>query len=171
MTTHTITTPDNLETIDDPAAVLAAIDDQLRPVWIARQQVQVLADGVAQSARTTQAVNDALGRAVGGAWRQPYGGHDAYPKGAQVTRNSRAWTNTVPANVWQPGVHGWTDTGPAGGTPPAPAATPWSGASVAYKVGDKVTFTGKTYSCVQAHTSQSNWTPVAVPALWTDITP
>jgi len=37
---------------------------------------------------------------------------------------------------------------------------------VAYKVGDLVTYQGNTYSCRQAHTSISTWTPAAVPALW-----
>lgn len=37
---------------------------------------------------------------------------------------------------------------------------------VAYKIGDRVTYQGSTYSCRQAHTSQAGWTPVAAPALW-----
>lgn len=51
--------------------------------------------------------------------------------------------------------------------PPAPPSGPaaWAPA-VAYKVGDKVSYGGKTYTCVQAHTSQADWTPSAVPALW-----
>lgn len=40
-------------------------------------------------------------------WVQPTGAHDAYPLGAQVTRNGRTWTSTVAANVWEPGVYGW----------------------------------------------------------------
>lgn len=48
-----------------------------------------------------------------------------------------------------------------------PAVIPaWSGASVAYKIGDLVTYTGATYRCIQAHTSQAGWNPPAVPALW-----
>ena len=35
----------------------------------------------------------------------------------------------------------------------------WSGASVAYKVGDLVTYSGVVYRCLQAHTSQAGWTP------------
>ncbi|CAF2946012.1 unnamed protein product [Rotaria sp. Silwood2] len=35
-----------------------------------------------------------------------------------------------------------------------------------YSVGDRVTYGGKTYRCIQAHTSLSTWTPVDVPALW-----
>lgn len=37
---------------------------------------------------------------------------------------------------------------------------------VGYKVGQLVTYQGKTYTCLQAHTSQAGWTPTAVPALW-----
>lgn len=38
---------------------------------------------------------------------------------------------------------------------------------VAYAVGDRRTFEGLLYRCVQAHTSQDDWTPPVVPALWT----
>jgi hypothetical protein len=37
---------------------------------------------------------------------------------------------------------------------------------VAYKTGDLVTFEGSTYQCIQGHTSQSDWSPSVVPALW-----
>lgn len=36
----------------------------------------------------------------------------------------------------------------------------------AYAVGDRVKYNGLLYRCVQAHTSQSDWTPDVVPALW-----
>ncbi len=36
----------------------------------------------------------------------------------------------------------------------------------AYKVGDRVSYGGHNYQCLQAHTSQADWTPPAVPALW-----
>lgn len=39
-------------------------------------------------------------------------------------------------------------------------------ANTAYKVGDVVTFKGKTYKCIQGHTSLSTWQPPIVPALW-----
>src|SRR5215467_9251788 len=45
------------------------------------------------------------------------------------------------------------------------AAVAWA-PSTHYAVGDVVTFQGATYQCIQAHTSQSDWTPAAVPALW-----
>lgn len=38
--------------------------------------------------------------------------------------------------------------------------------SKAYAIGDRVKYSGLLYRCVQAHTSQSDWTPDVVPALW-----
>lgn len=40
---------------------------------------------------------------------------------------------------------------------------------VAYDAGKIVAHGGKLYRCVQPHTSQDDWTPAAVPALWTGI--
>lgn len=45
----------------------------------------------------------------------------------------------------------------------------WSSESVSYAVGDRVKYFGKLYKCVQAHTSQQNWEPSEVPALWTEV--
>lgn len=45
---------------------------------------------------------------------------------------------------------------------------PWA-ASVAYKVGNIRSYEENLYRCVQAHTSQDDWTPDKVPALWTKI--
>jgi hypothetical protein len=42
-------------------------------------------------------------------WKQPAGGHDAYKRGAKVTYGGFTWENTGhDANVWAPGVFGWT---------------------------------------------------------------
>ncbi|WP_339188290.1 glycosyl hydrolase family 18 protein [Paenibacillus sp. FSL P2-0121] len=54
---------------------------------------------------------------------------------------------------------------------PLPTATPTSGGSswvtgVAYKAGDVVAYSGKTYSCLQPHTSLQGWEPASTPALW-----
>jgi len=38
-----------------------------------------------------------------------------------------------------------------------------------YKVGEVVAFDGVLYRCVQAHTSQADWTPDKVPALWAPV--
>ena len=39
-----------------------------------------------------------------------------------------------------------------------------------YTVDDRVKHKGTLYKCVQAHTSQENWTPDATPALWVIVT-
>lgn len=36
----------------------------------------------------------------------------------------------------------------------------------AYTVGERIQYGDKLYKCVQAHTSQDDWTPDATPALW-----
>ena len=36
----------------------------------------------------------------------------------------------------------------------------------AYAIDDRVQYNGTLYKCVQAHTSQTGWTPDATPALW-----
>jgi hypothetical protein len=93
-------------------------------------------------------------------WVQPVGSVDAYPIGAKVTYGGYTWQNTINANVWQPGVTGWTNLTP-------PVSPNWA-VGIAYKVGDLVIYApnGFTYKCLQAHTSQAGWNPPAVPALW-----
>ena len=39
----------------------------------------------------------------------------------------------------------------------------------AYALNDRVQYSGVLYKCVQAHTSQDNWTPDQTPALWTSV--
>ncbi|CAF1332106.1 unnamed protein product [Adineta ricciae] len=55
----------------------------------------------------------------------------------------------------------------SGATTQAPSgdALPWQ-ANKSYSVGERVTFEGKTYRCLQAHTSLPSWTPAAIAALW-----
>ncbi|ANS77137.1 chitinase [Paenibacillus yonginensis] len=48
---------------------------------------------------------------------------------------------------------------------PAPGISAWA-AGVSYHVGDVVTYGGKTYTCLQAHTSIVTWEPPNTPALW-----
>lgn len=42
-------------------------------------------------------------------WSQPLGAHDAYNAGDKVSHNGQHWTSDVDANVWEPGVYGWTE--------------------------------------------------------------
>ena len=45
---------------------------------------------------------------------------------------------------------------------------PWS-VGKSYITGDRVQYEGTLYKCVQAHTSQADWTPPMTPALWTAV--
>ena len=45
----------------------------------------------------------------------------------------------------------------------------WSGNSVAYATGDRLQYDGALYKCLQAHTSQADWTPAAAPSLWAKV--
>ena len=42
-------------------------------------------------------------------WKQPSGAHDAYQKGDKVSYNDKHWTSDIDANVYEPGVYGWTE--------------------------------------------------------------
>ena len=42
-------------------------------------------------------------------WIQPTGAHNAYAQGAKVNHNGKHWISDVGANVWEPGVYGWTE--------------------------------------------------------------
>lgn len=42
-------------------------------------------------------------------WEQPVGGHDAYSKGDHVMHKGKEWISDIDANVWEPGVYGWSE--------------------------------------------------------------
>lgn len=42
-------------------------------------------------------------------WRQPTGAHDAYNKGDKVSHNGKHWQSDIDANVYEPGVYGWSE--------------------------------------------------------------
>ena len=42
-------------------------------------------------------------------WIQPLGATDAYPMGAKVSHNEKHWVSDLDANIWEPGVYGWTE--------------------------------------------------------------
>jgi len=42
-------------------------------------------------------------------WVQPTGATDAYAKGDKVKHNGKVWESDVDANVWEPGVYGWSE--------------------------------------------------------------
>lgn len=42
-------------------------------------------------------------------WIQPTGAHDAYAKGDKVRHNGAVWVSEIDANVYEPGVYGWSE--------------------------------------------------------------
>ena len=42
---------------------------------------------------------------------------------------------------------------------------------MAYSLGQEVSYEGELYKCIQAHTSEPNWEPPVVPALWQALGP
>lgn len=42
-------------------------------------------------------------------WVQPQGAHDAYNKGDKVSHNGKHWISDVDANIWEPGIYGWSE--------------------------------------------------------------
>lgn len=118
----------------------------------------------------------ATGRKDGDTWAQPVSSLGAYRQGAVVTHGGKRWESLIPNNVRPPGeaadpqsYRWWKDLTPVP-DPPVGQPPQWDPNGRAYKVGDLVTYQGKTYRVLQAHPSQPGWTPAAVPALWTVVT-
>lgn len=76
------------------------------------QRASLLNSAPEELAALQQAILAAEGISDGDPWRQPTGAHDAYPLGAHVTHNGKEWESSVAANVWEPGVSGWQESGP-----------------------------------------------------------
>ncbi|MOA24620.1 Chitinase A1 precursor [compost metagenome] len=78
-----------------------------------------------------------------------------------VTPTPTATATSTPTPTVAP-----TPTATIAPTPtPNPGVSAWA-AGVAYKAGDKVSYNGLTYTCLQPHTSLLGWEPTATPALW-----
>lgn len=139
---------------------------------------QVLQDHTSQSQWTPDAATSLYKRVGVSAdgtpkWVQPVGATDAYNKGDVVEHNGAKWVSDIDANVWEPGVYGWTKQGNQQPTEPE---TPTdnikdfvqpSGAHDTYAKGDKVRFNGKVYESVIDNNAYS---PSAYPAGWKEIT-
>ena len=91
------------------------------------------------------------GEKVEKGWKRTFGGKTY--ECLQTHQTQADWTPTATIGVlWKEVVVIPTDNA-------------WA-AGIAYKVGDIVTYGGKRYSCRQAHTSISTWTPTAAASLW-----
>lgn len=137
-----------------------------------QQRRATLASASAQINQINQQCMAAQGVVTGQPWVQPTDATNAYPRGWIVTFGGDTWESLIPANTHQPEdpndpqtARWWKNLTVV----PTPGA--WDGNFHAYAVGDVVTYHGVTYKCIQAHTSQPGWSPVAVPALWTPVAP
>jgi chitinase len=119
----------------------------------------------------------------------------AYVGGTSVTYNGHTYTSKWWTQGEQPDTHSgpydvWADKGACSGstsptpsptrtsspspsptrtaspTPTATGAYPAWVANHAYVVGDRVSYAGRNYQCLQSHTSMVGWEPPNVPALW-----
>ncbi|MHA7648299.1 lytic polysaccharide monooxygenase [Mycobacterium sp. ML4] len=84
----------------------------------------------------------------------------------QIGGSQPSTTSSPPATTTAPPG---TTTPPPGTTAPSGAAKAWS-VGGKYAVGDTVSYNGKTYQCLQAHTVfDPTWTPPNTPALWKEL--
>ena len=108
-------------------------------------------------------------------WVNPGTDHSLmYRLGDTVTHHGRTWESMHPhLNHWEPGSPGvdgriWEDITPvAAEENPATGETitQWAPGIVA-TVGMKLTYNGTTYEVIQAHTTQADWLPDALPTLY-----
>ena len=100
-------------------------------------------------------------------WAQPIGAHDAYNAGDKVSHSGKKWVSEIDANVWEPGVYGWTEQAEEsntdeGGGDSGDTVEEWpewvqpSGAHDAYNAGDKVSHNGARWT---SDVSANVWEP------------
>lgn len=70
------------------------------------------------------------------------------------------------ARAWRAGLDGVTATLDDAAALEAASLYPAWRPGQAYSVGQRVRHSDRLYRCVQAHTSQADWTPDVTPALW-----
>ena len=110
------------------------------------------------------------------AFVQPTGAHDAYRLGEKVTVDGTVYVSVIDFNVWSPEVYpaGWAVEGEAPEPPrepiepapePEPAVEEWR-PGMPVQAGQLLTHKGVTYRVRQAHTTQADWAPAVVPALF-----
>jgi chitinase len=141
---------------------------------------------------TTSSPNPTGGACTAPTWNAT----TAYVGGTSVSYNGHKYTAKWWTQGEQPDTHSgpdqvWVDNGPCSGgttsptpsptrttsptpsptrtaspTPTATGAYPAWQPNHAYAIGDRVSYAGHNYQCIQAHTSLVGWEPPNTPALW-----
>jgi chitin-binding protein len=86
-----------------------------------------------------------------------------------IADTANAFYSCVDLNIGGGGSTTAPTTPPTTAPTTAPTTPPAGGswaAGTAYRVGDVVTYGGRSYRCIQAHTALPGWEPPNVPALW-----
>ncbi|MEV7554363.1 carbohydrate-binding protein [Amycolatopsis sp. NPDC089917] len=71
----------------------------------------------------------------------------------------------TPTSTSRPTTSNPTTSNPPTSTSNPPGGTTWA-AGTGYSAGTRVTYSGRGYVCLQAHTAQPGWEPPNTPALW-----
>ncbi|OXS58823.1 chitinase [Cohnella sp. CIP 111063] len=95
-----------------------------------------------------------------------YGSSSVSVTGTSATISGLAANTTYTFTVTARDAAGNVSDGTSIQATTATAGTPAWAPNTSYKVNDLVVYQGKTYYCIQAHTSLSGWEPSNVPALW-----
>lgn len=102
-------------------------------------------------------------------WEQPFGGHDSYNTGDQISFNGDVYVSLVDGNVWSPSTYpnGWEliENSEPGYNPDE--WTQPSGAHDCYQMGAIIQFENRYYkSLIDANV----WSPAVYPAGWQEMT-
>lgn len=159
------------------AADLAAFTEQqldaLRTALEAeRERRQVLLSAPQIIDQVRERYRSAAGIHDGTAWVQPTGAHDAVPPGGKRVFEGYLWENTSGqflAHSPAAFPSGWTKGAAAQPQTPDPGQQPAWVVGKAYKINDTVSYQGKVYRVIQAHTSAAHWTPDAVASLYVKV--
>lgn len=132
-----------------------------------RRTMKAAEEAVDRGVATFQA---ALGRKDGAPWSRPESVAAGYAVGAEATHNGYTWTNSLPSNVHEPGVAGWSIKR-APGDPPPPFIKPVVPQD-AYAYGDEVTGAdGVAYRSIFDLGDGLNWwSPEEMPEYWELVT-
>jgi hypothetical protein len=109
---------------------------------------------------------------VGAACLPPAGGFEdvAVPPGPPTTPTTPTMPVPAPSVTRATTPATRPPTRPPTSRPPASKKSrPAWAAGVAYAEGAQVAYQGGVYACLQPHTSQVDWSPVAAPALWSRV--
>lgn len=128
-----------------------------------RRTLKAIPDQIADLNRAYQSSS---GYIDGQPWQQPQGVVGAYMTGDHVLHDGSEWLSLIDYNVYEPGdladpqAYRWWEN-----LDHAEDDNAWQ-PGVAYETGQEVTYDGRTWECVQGHTSQPDWTPDKTPSLW-----